>query len=233
MALRIELAVGWQGKGAEAGDADLTAVGVAGEDEIDMLSAGVGEDRVGEVGLVRHEQDGCVGLLGHCKGEVRRAPGVVVDAAEKDVLVAAFDANVLVDEEGKTVMLEVVADDAWADEDVMIAEDAVSLRAGEGAEEFRASCGGLERDVEGLWPIADEVAGDEDEVWIKRVDFLYDAAKEEIFGVLLEVNVGELNETESVEGRGKLREVEGAEGSFDGVAAVFVAVERDASSGDG
>ena len=65
------------------------------------------------------------------------------------MLVLALEADVLVDEDGQAVGFEVGADDAGVDEDVVIAEDAVTDGAGEGAEELGAAGGGGKRDGDG------------------------------------------------------------------------------------
>ncbi len=57
-AFGVDAAQGREDKGAEDGEADLAAVGVAGEHEVDQGAARVGDDDVGEVGRVDHEEDG-------------------------------------------------------------------------------------------------------------------------------------------------------------------------------
>ena len=52
---------GREGERANEGKADLAAVGVAGEHEVDQREAGVLDDLVGVVGLVDHEDDGGAG----------------------------------------------------------------------------------------------------------------------------------------------------------------------------
>lgn len=189
VAFRVEPAEGWERERAEAGDTDLAAVGVAGEDEIDVLTALVGGDAVGEIGLVRHEDDGGVGVFGDGFGEVGAAVGEVVDAREYDALVCALNADVLVDEEGEAVVFHVGADRAGVDDGVMIAEDAVALWTGEGAKESGTAAGGGERYGEAEGAAGDEVAGDEHDVRIERVDLMDDVAEEEVFGVLLQMKV--------------------------------------------
>ena len=96
--MREELAERGQGKRAQAGKANLAAVGVAGEDEANVLAAGVGGDGGRVVRLVRHKQDGGVGVRWDGQVEVRVAERDVVDAGEEDVGVAMVDADVLIDE---------------------------------------------------------------------------------------------------------------------------------------
>ena len=65
-----DASVGRQSKRPEAGDADLAAVGVAAEHEIDMGAATMAGDLKRVVGFVDHEDDGGVGLLGDGLGHV-------------------------------------------------------------------------------------------------------------------------------------------------------------------
>ena len=227
--MRKEAAVGWQGERAQTGDADLSAMGVAGEDEVDVAPAAVGGDVDGVVGFVDHEDDGRVVLFGDGEREVG-VDADVVETAEDDVLVFAFDPDELVDEDGQAVVLHVVADDAAADDDVMVSEDAVALGAGEGAEQGAATGGGFVGDLDRHRAAADEVAGDEQEVGFEGVDPGDDVADEEVFGVFDEVDVGELDDAETVEGGWEIGDVEGSLRNFDLVAADLVGVEGERSS---
>ena len=233
MAFGVEAAVAGEGEGAEAGDADLAAVGMAGEDEVDERAAGMGGDVVGVVGLVGHEEDGGVGGGGDGEREVGLADGEVVGAGEEEVLALALDADVLVDEQGQAVVFEMAPDDAGIDLGVVVAEDSETLGAGEGMEQLGAACGGGERDGDGHGAAGAEIAGNEDEVGGEGVDAVDDAAEEEVFGELYEVDVGELDDAEAVEGGGQVADVEGAVGGFEFVTADLVAVEGDAGEGGG
>ena len=231
MAFGIAPAIGRQGERAQAGNADLAAVGVAGEDEVDERTEVVVGDAVGVVGLVRHEEDGCVGGCGEGGGEVGLLGGEAVDAAKEEVLVVSFEADVLVDEQGQAVGFEVAADDAGADERVVIAEDAVTQGTGEGGEQLGAAGGGGERDGEGHGAAGAEVAGDEDEIGGEGVDLGDDAVEEIVFGELFEMDIGKLDDAEAVEGGGQVAEVEGGMGDGELVAAELVCVEAERGGG--
>ena len=69
-AFGVLLAHGRQDERAEEGKPDLAAVGVAGEHQVDEVAARVGDDVVGVVGFVRHEDDGAVGFGGEGEVEV-------------------------------------------------------------------------------------------------------------------------------------------------------------------
>ena len=146
------------------------------------------------------------------------------------MLAVALDAGVLVDEDGQAVIFHVSADDAGADDDIVVAEDAEALGAGEVAEELSAAGGGGEGVTLRQRAAADEVAGDEDEVGVEGVDAGDDVREEEVLGVLLEVDVGELDDAEAVEGGRQVGDEEGAMGDVEIVAGYFVGVERESRS---
>src|SRR5437016_6216555 len=78
-AFGVLLAHGRQNEGAEEGQADLATVGVAGEHDVDEGAAGVGENVIGVVWLVRHEDAWTVGFGGDGEAGVGTAgAGVVV-----------------------------------------------------------------------------------------------------------------------------------------------------------
>ena len=118
-----------------------------------------------------------------------------------------------------------VADDAGADDGVVVAEDAKAEGAGKGAEDGCAAGGGGEGDVDWHGAAAGEIAGDEQEVGFERVDFVEDAAEKEVLGVLLEVNVRDLDEAEAVEGRRKMAQGEGALNDLELVPGPLVGVK--------
>jgi len=157
--------------------------------------------------------------------------GVVVETTEEDVLAFPLDADVLVDEHGKTVVFHVVANDASADCGVVIAEDSESLGTGELAEELSTATGGFVGHFERQGTAADEVSGDEEEIGLHGVDAGDDVLDEVLLGVLLEVDVGELNDAEAVECGWQVADVEGGAGDLDFVAADFVGVEGESSGG--
>ena len=72
----------------------------------------------------------------------------------------------------------------------MIAEDGVTLRGGEGREDFGAEAGGLDGISVVAGAATDEVAGEDDEIGLESVDALDGFLEEVGFGVLLEVDVG-------------------------------------------
>ena len=103
------------------------------------MAAGVGDDGVGVVGLVGHENDGAVGLCGDGEIEVGAAGAGVVDAAEPEACAVAFDGKVLVDQDGCAAGGERLDDQWGVDGDVVIAENGVAQGSGEGGEDLGAA----------------------------------------------------------------------------------------------
>ncbi len=61
---------------------------------------------VGEVRLVRHEDDGAVGGFGHGEIEVRAASAGIFDSTEPDARSVSFEGKVLVYQDGDAVAFE-------------------------------------------------------------------------------------------------------------------------------
>ncbi len=116
-----------------------------------------------------------------------------------------------------------------ADGDVVVAEAGEALGRAEFGEDLGGDAGGAPGDAVGSGAAGDEVAGEENEVRVEAVDGLDDALKEPGLGVLLEVDVGELDDAEADEGVGEIAEGEGALGDLDLVARVGAGVGGSAS----
>ena len=207
-------------------------MGVAGEHEVDEMAAGVGYDFVGIVGRVGHEQDGAVRFDGEGEIEVGVAGAGVVDAAEPEACAVALDGEVLVDQDGSAVGGEGFDDQRGVEGDVVVAEDGVAEGCGEGGEDLGAAANGVAASDEGEGAVGDEVAGEEDEVRGKGVDLVNDALEEEGFGVLVEVDVADLDDAVAVEGIGQVGDGNGAVDDVDLVAGDLAGVESQ-TGGDG
>src|SRR5579875_3906793 len=85
-AFDVLFAHGRKDERADGGEADLAAVGVAGEHGVDVAEARVADDVVDVVGLVAHEDDGRGGEGRDGEIEVGGAGAGVVGAAEPDVV---------------------------------------------------------------------------------------------------------------------------------------------------
>ena len=218
-------AEGWEDKGAEDGEADLAAVGVAGEHKGDEAAAGVADDVVGVVGGVGHEDAGGVGLGGQGLVEVGDVGAGVGGATDIEAVAGALDGDEVVAEDGNAVLLEGGGDEGAANGDVVVAEDGVTLRTFEGDEDLGAAAGGVAAEGKGERAAGDEVAGEQDEVGVELVDDVDDALEEEGLGVLVEVDIAELGDAHAGKGAGQGGDGNGEVGDGELVAGDLAAVE--------
>lgn len=232
-AFDVLLAHGRENEGADVGDADLAAMGVAGEHDVDERKAGVLDDVIDVVGLVTHEDDGRAGIGGDGEVEVWLAGTGVVGAGDPEDVFSAFEGGVAVDEDGCAVCFEGIDDVIGTDGDVVVAEDAEALGSLEGGEDFGGEAGGVPGDGVGTGAAGDEVTGDEDEVGVEIVDLMDHAFEEEGFGELFEVNIAHLDDAEALEAVGEIADGEGLLGDFELVAGVGAGVEGKAEAGGG
>jgi hypothetical protein len=223
---------GGENQRGEEGKPDLAAVAVAGEDEVGAAGVGMAQEGVGEVGLVAEDQQGGVELGGDGTVEVGGAGSGVAEAGEPEALAVALDGDELVDEGGDAVGGEGIQHGLGADVDVVVAEDGVAQRAVEVAEELAAASGGLEGVAEGAIAAGDEVTGEDDHVWLKRVDAVDGVFEEGVFGELFEMDVAELGDAEAVEGVGQAGDVDVAVEDLELVAGDLGGVDREASEGE-
>jgi len=229
-AFDVLLTHGREDERAEVGEADLAAVGVAREHEVDEREAGVEDDVLDVVRLVAHEDDGCAGVGGDREVEVRGAGTGVVGAAQPEEIAATLEGEIAVDEDGGSVGFEGRNDVVGADVDVMVAEDAEALWGLEGGEDFGGQAGGAPGGRERERAAADEVTRNQDEVWRHGVG-LGDHLLEEVgFGELLQVNIAYLNDAEVLEAVGEIPDRDGEAGDFELVACVGSRVDGDAEA---
>lgn len=112
VALGIILTEKRQGQRSEAGDTDLSSVGVSGEDEVDERATRMGRDGVSVVGFMCHQDHRGIRGGGDSVFEVWAAPGNIVQSAQEDMLPVSFDADMFIDQHGKTVVFHMASDDA-------------------------------------------------------------------------------------------------------------------------
>ncbi len=179
----------WEDERADDGKANLAAVGVAGEHEVDEREAGMLHDGVDEVRLVAEEDDGRVGVGRNGEIQVTGGRSGIAGAGEPDVGVAVLNGDVVVDQDRGSMGFEGLDDLPGADGDVVVAEDRVALRGGEAGEDFGAESGGFAGEGLVAGAAADEVAGDDDEVRLEGVDALDGFLEEVGLGVFLQVDV--------------------------------------------
>lgn len=116
--------------------------------------------------------------------------------------------------------LERFDDMRGADGAVMIAEDGVALRSAEAGKDFSTGSCGAPGNRKRTRAITDEVAGDQDEIGLEGVGLPDDLFQEPGLGVLLQVDVADLDDAEVLEGIGKVGDGEGAVHDLELMSAV-------------
>ena len=207
-------------------------MGVACEHEVYESAAGMLEDGFYVVGFVGHEDNGAVGLSRDAEVEVGVAGGWIIGSAEPEAVGFALDGDVLVDEDGDAAGGEGLDDEGRADGDVVIAQDSVAKRTGEGAQDLGAAMNRMAVDDEVEGAASDEVASDEDEIGGEAVDGVDDVLEEEGFGELVEVNVADLGDAIVTEGVRKICDAKGDVDGFEIVTRDFAGVKSEASRGN-
>jgi len=195
-------------------------VSVAGEHHVDEREAGVLDDRIDEVGLVAHEEDRGVGHGRDREIEVAGRSAGIAGSREPEVVVAALDGDVAIDEDRGAVSFEGVDDLLGADCDVVVAEYGVALWGLEGGEDFRANADGFERERRIAGTAADEVSGEEDELRVEGINAGDGVLEEPRLGIFLEMDVGELYHVEALKGVRKLVDGERTRDDLELVAGV-------------
>ena len=155
---------GRQDEGTDVGEADLAAVGVAREHQVDEREAGMKDDLFDLIGLVAHEDYGRTRVGRDGEVEIGDSCAGVVGAAHPKDVAAALDGAVAVDEDGGAVGFERADDVVGAYVDVVVAEDAEARRSVEGGENLGGDACGSPGGFERKGPAAYEVSGDEDEI---------------------------------------------------------------------
>lgn len=224
-AFGIFFAHGWKDEWSEEWQADLTAVGVSGEDEIYEVSFGVGHDGVDVVGFVRHEDDGCVRLGGNGEVDVGVAGAGVFEATKPEALAAFFDGYMLVDEDRCASAGEGLGDQGGVAGDVVVAKNGVAQRSSEGGDDFSAFVGSMIEGDEGEGAVGDEISGNEDEIRGERVHLADDVLEKEGLGVLVEVDVADLDDPVSMERRREIGDGDSAKNDIELVTGDFTGVE--------
>jgi|SRR5271163_811663 len=150
----------------------------------------------------------------------------IVDTAEPEAGAVAFDRKVLIDQNRSAVGGEGVDDDGGVEGYVVVAKDGAAEGSGERGEDLGAAADGVAAGDEGEGAVSDEVAGEEDEVGGEVVDLADDALEEEWFGVLVEVDVADLDDAVAVEGSREICDGDGTVDDVDFVACDLAGVEH-------
>ena len=214
-ALDVLAAARWEDQGADDGEPDLTAVGVAGEDEVDVWAAGVREHDVGVVGGVGHEEDRTARSIGDGEGEIGDVGSGIGGSTDGERISAAGEVDEAVSEHWDTAACEGPCDESRADGDVVISEDGEAAGAAQGGEDLGASVGGVVGGDERKRTARDEVSREQDEIGGEGVDAADDAFQKEGLGVFIEVDVADLGDAEAMETGAEVREGDRVVGLID------------------
>ena len=174
---------------------------------------------------MRHEEDGTVGFGGDGEVEAGVAGAGVVDAAEPEAVAVTLDGDVLIDQDGSAMGGESLGDHGGVEGDVVVAEYAVAEGCSESGEDLGAAVEGVAAGDEGERAVGDEVACEKNEIGTEGIDLLYDTFEEKGFGVLVEVDVADLDDAIAVEGGGQIVDGNGALDDVEFVAGKFASVE--------
>ena len=200
---------------------------VAGEHEVDKRATGVGDDVVGVVRFVCHEQDGAVRFGGDGEIEVGMAGAGVFDAAEPEASSPAFDRKVLIDENRRAVGDQGMGDHRGTEGDVVVAQDGVAERSGDSSKDLGTAVNSVATGDKAESSAGNEVAGEENEVGGQGIDVVDDALQEEGLGVFVEVDVADLDNAVTVKGSRQICDSDGALNDVDLVAGDFARVESE------
>ena len=191
------------------------------------------DDVLDVIRLMAHEDDGCARVWGDRKVEIGSAGSGVVGAAEPEEIAAALEGEVAVDEHGSAMGLQGRDDVIGADVDVVVAEYAEALGSFERGEDLGSQAGAAPGDGESEGAAADKIAGDQDQVWRHGVDLGDHFFEEPGFGVLLKVDIAQLNDAEVLKAVGEIADRDGEAGNFELVARVGSRVGGDAEACSG
>lgn len=221
VAFGVNLPHGWKHQRAQKGQADLTAVSVSGQDQIDQRTSRVPEHGIGVVGFMCHEDYRGVGKLWHGEVEPRIGGAGVVDSAEPEAGAIAFDSNVLVDEYWNPIGGERLDDQRRTHCGVVIAQAGVPQWAGKGAQDLAAAmyCPLADNKVEGT--VGDEVSCEQNHVHGEVVDMLDDALEKRGLGELVQMDVTDLSDAEAMEVAGEVCNGDGPGDNIDLVTGDF------------
>jgi len=210
----------------EAGEGDLAGVGVAGEDEVDVVAP----EAVGFFGDVGHCDSGQVAAEAFDGFFAAGVAGVgVVEADDLEHLVAEADDGVAVVEDFDAAAAEGGADFVGAGPIVVVAEDGHHGGVEALYEFFEA--------IEVALAVADEIAGEQDEIGLFVVRQIDGGELDGPGGDAADVEIGEVCDAQVREllgvagGACEAADLDAATGAGDGVGGGAVVVAGQGSSG--
>ncbi len=220
-----------QDEGADERQADLAAMGVAGEHEINERESRVENHLFHVIRLVAHEQHRRLGIGRNGGIQVGSLGSGVAATTDPQAIAPAFNGYMAINQDGGAVGLKGADHLIEADRDVVVAKDAEALRRLQRRQDLGGDPGGAPGDRDRKWAIADVVSGDQDQVWRQVIDFPDDLFQKIRLGVLLQVDIAYLDDVEVLEAVGKVANGNGSMGYLELMACVDSRVAGQAETG--
>jgi hypothetical protein len=114
---------------------------------------------------------------------------------------------------------------------VVVAKDGVAQGSGEAGDDLGTAMGCVSSGDEGDGTVGNEVSREEDEIGREGVYFVNDMFEEVGLGVLVEVDVADLDDAVAIEGWGQIPDGDGAVDDVELVSGDFTGVESKCCSG--
>jgi len=159
----------------------------------------VGHNGVSVVGLMRHENDGGVGLGWDCEIEIRVAGARVIQTTEPDTRTVAFDGDVLVDQDRSTAAGKRLNDHRGVYGYVVVAEDGIAQGSCEFGDDLGAAMGRVSTSDKGDGSVGNEVTRKKNKIGCEAVDFVDDVFEEVGLSVFVEMDVTDLDDAVAIE----------------------------------
>ena len=118
---------GWEDKRPQSGQANLAAMGVPGEHQVDQRKSGMPDDGICVVRFVDHQDDRSTGIRWNSDVEIRYPIGRIVGSSDIESVVATFEREEAVNEDRGAVGFERLDDTLRSYGNIVIAEDGEAL----------------------------------------------------------------------------------------------------------
>src|ERR1700758_5574346 len=153
------------------------------------------------------------------------------DSGKPEVRAVALDRKRAVGQRRNAVNLKRIDHDLPADQRVVIAERGKAMRTLNAAEDLRARIAEARAEMPGLHPVGDKVAGEHDNLGMKRIDAADHFAYERWLGVFVVMDIADLHDAQTVEGLGQAAQADGLLDDFEIVPVPETGIRDEATAG--